>query len=359
MKYIDEEFKSINTENYNIKPNNSLKAPNIYPPYIGKSDGDYPVFVKIPLYPHVAVGDSITVNIGGVSSPSYEILSDDINNEIIIYIDRKNIPADKILSGNDIQISYTVDNNDNYEEDNLSLPQYLKIIDSADKKLSSLKLYNDLVFTDDEKLNLNRYNSVIGIKKESIKDIKIKKSYLLLSSSDKEFTYFDYYEYEQLNINLIFLINTLKLYNTEEKQFNAWVVVISDKNGVDTIYSTDMTNIKIPNTIDIGCNAIADSYYSQSYKQYKSTINRNYVEFSLINDDNMIKEGDILEININYSYDEYDFKIPFTNKNLLNNLVIPIININDDSYFPQRNIDIKYKILKEKYTIIGNDITYS
>lgn len=120
-----------------------------------------------------------------------------------------------------------------------------------------------------------------------------------------------------------------------------------------------MTNIKIPNTIDIGCSAIADSYYSQSYKQYKSTINRKYVEFSLINDDNMIKEGDILEINIKYNFDEYDFKIPFTNKNLLNKLVIPILNINDDDYFSRRNITIKYKILKEKYTIIGNDIIYS
>ena len=359
MKYIDEEFKFINTENYNIKPNTSLTAPSIYPPYMGKNDGDYPVFVKIPLYPHVAVGDSITVNIGGVSSPSYEILSEDINNEIIIYIDRKNIPADKILSGNDIQISYTVDNNDKYEEDNLSLPQYLKVIDSADEKLSSLKLYYDLLFTNDEDLNLNRYNSVIGIEKESIKDIKIKKSYLLLSSSGKEFTYFDYYEYEQLNINLMFLINSLKLYNTEEQQFNAWVVIISDKDGVDTIYSTDMTNIKIPNTIDIGWTAIADSYYSQSYKQYRSTITRNYVELSLLNDDNMIKEGDILEININHSDTEYDFKIPFTNKNLSKNLVIPILNINDKNNFPDKSISLKYKIIKDKYKIIGNDIKYS
>lgn len=354
MKYIDEEFKLIITENDNIKPNTSLVAPSLYPPYIGNNDGGYPVFVKIPLYPYISVGDSITVDIEGLSSPSYTITQEDIDGEILIYIDRSNIPKDKILSGQNIKISYTVDDNDNYEDENLSMPASLMVITNSSANISNVKLFYDIQLTDSGSC-LNRYTSLFGLKGSDIQDKNIKKSYFILSSNDKNFTYFDYYDYKQINSNLVFLVESTKIYNLAGLSLNAWIVLIIDINGEEIIESTPLSVIHAPPFISSGNTGgigLAKERYTDTCpnKMYNE-----YLELCIFNDDNLIKIGDIFEITANKSC----LQFPITAKIFSKYFVIPLLHLGENAESVSEMYTVSYKITQGNKTILGNKIKYT
>lgn len=354
MKYIDEEFK-LNTENYNIKPNVSLNSPSLYPPYIANNDSGYPVFVKIPQYPHITVGDSITVSIEGASSPSYTITQEDIDNEIIIYIDRSNIPKDKIVPGQNIKISYMVEDNDDYEDENLSTPAFLKVVNNSSVDIPKVKLFADARLTIKDDFILNRYTTLFGLNSSDIKDKNIKKSYLILSSIDRNFTYYDYYDYQQLDKHLVFLVESLKIYNLAGEDINAWIVLITDKNGEDIIESTPITIIKSPKSINIGSTGNIGIFYDNYTVDYQHTVRQRYIDLCLFKKDNIIKIGDVVELQCN----SINLNIPITLKNFSKNMIIPLYLTDGDVDRIPGYFNVNYSILQGTNKIIGNSTSYS
>lgn len=346
---------NINPTHRNIKPNKDLTAPEIFPPYVGQGDETFPFFIKIPNYPHVKAGDTVSINIEGAATSGFIITDQDIKDEIIIYLDRENIPADKITAGENIEISYQVENNDNYEDDNLSLSSHISVIENSKTDLPKTRLFQDTRLPPDENITLSRYKSIIGINKEDLNDINIKEAYLLLFSREGNFYYCDSFNTDQGDVEAVFLIESLKIYKLAGEEISAWIVLLEENNGVKILHSTPLGKIIPPTSMEMNCTVHLPTTHEMLSAKDSVAMYDNFVHL-YINGKELIKSNDVLYI------DGPGLKgvkkLVLTDKLINSELVIPIISNYSPDYSFGSPTYIIYTIIQKKGNLVSGTLVW-
>lgn len=155
----------------------------------------------------MATGDTISLNIGaGAVTNAYEVTASDVNDQIIVLLSPKTVPPESINPGSKIPVPYLINNNDVYSDKNLSEASFLTVPYQYNYQLSSVNIHDDVLGTS---LGADR---TIFAYTETTLNMKISEAYLLITDTNNNYLYYDYFSTQIPLTSLLFLVDSLKIY---------------------------------------------------------------------------------------------------------------------------------------------------
>ncbi|PWL19574.1 hypothetical protein DKP76_03265 [Falsochrobactrum shanghaiense] len=342
---INREYSTINT---NVKPNPDLVPPSIFPPYIAEAQDDFRVFVIIPPYPNMAAGDTINLNIAAGVTSAYEVTSSDVNDQIVVLLTSDSIPAESIKPGNKIPITYNVNNNDSYSDDNMSQNSIIRVADQYNNELNIVSIYENIFLDELTDDCLGKSRTVFASNNDSTIYKDISEAYLLITDTNNNYLYYDHFSTLEAYDNLIFLVDSMKLYRHAGEDVNVWIIAISQDSNSVAIHSTPVAKIKIPASLQI----------SPAKMSYAFSCNAlNIVEGKLdiiVEHHEAMESGDIIRVGLFNKNMMKATLFPISDNIIGRDIVIPYTHLNKININYFNNTAFSVAIIKKNINLLTN-----
>ncbi|KAB2733478.1 hypothetical protein [Brucella intermedia] len=240
----------------NQKPNADLKNPTLSPSKIGVNEEDFVIFITVPPYKNMKLGDNVYVNIGLYTSAPYNVGPDDVGNDIIFLIKKEQLESLDMEPDTTIQVSYVVPAGsvEGYPSvSNISEESGLKFYSDATLGLTPPNLSSSMSYATEPPQSLPPVSSAVVLQYvDELTENDI--LYLYAIVGDGEYVHQTRINYRNSSVSPAnsyksILIPSKDLFPHAGKKIALWYTINTGANDGGALYKSTTTEIDIPNII--------------------------------------------------------------------------------------------------------------